>query len=410
MTVSIHSMYFLPDFGSAPILINELAGHLAARGHDVDVVTTIPRERPPDLRGLLYSRRAKDGFQVRRFWTNATPHPLGRLLAWNIYTAGTLWNLVNVRPGDVLFLRTPPIQLGWTGFWAKALRGARVLLNVQDIHPDLSIESGILRNPAAIALAKAAEKWVYDVADRIVVISEGFRRNLLDKGVPAAKMDIIPNWVDTDVLRPLPKDNPVARRLGLSDKFVLMYSGTISISSDLALERVLLAADRLRAEKDVLFAIVGEGLRKEAIQARAAALKLDNVVFLPFVPYGDLPALLASADVLLVPLDARKSQLSVPSKLYNFMAAGRPILALAPPDSEVDAVIRTTGGGASVEPADLEAVAATILRLRSGAEERALMGGRARAHVEARFAKPVIMAAYEKIIREMSDHSRSVSD
>jgi len=402
MRISIHTMYFLPDFGSAPILINELASSLAARGHEVEVVATVPRKRPPDLRGLLYSRRRENGFTVKRFWTNATPHPLGRLLAWNIYTVGTLLNLATLRKGDVIFLRTPPLQLGATGAWARAIRGARVLLNVQDIHPDLSIESGILKNPAAIAFAKGLEKWVYGISDRIVVISDGFKRNLLAKGVSPAKMRVIPNWVDTDFLRPLDKDNPLARRHGLADKFVVMYSGTISISSDLALGRVLEAARILEDDPEILFVIVGEGLRREAVQKKASALGVKNVLFLPFQPYADLPRLLASADVLLVPLDKEKSQMSVPSKLYNFMAAGRPILALATPDSEVASVIGGTRSGLVAQPDDPEKIAAAVRTLKRDATARADMGSAARRYVVENLAKDRILDEYERLILELA--------
>ncbi len=402
MKISIHSMYFLPDFGSAPILINELASSLAARGHQVEVVATIPRLRPADMRGLLYSRRVENGFVVKRFWTNATPHPLGRLLAWNVYTLGTLLNLAALGKGDVVFLRTPPLQLGFTGLWARALRGARILLNVQDIHPDLSIESGILKNPAAIAFAKGLEKWVYGISDRIVVISDGFKRNLLAKGVSAAKMSVIPNWVDTDILRPLDKDNPLSRRHGLADRFVVMYSGTISISSDIALGRVLEAARLLEDDPEIRFVIVGEGLRKEAVQKRAAALGVKNVLFLPFQPYADLPRLLSSADVLLVPLDKEKSHMSVPSKLYNFMAAGRPVLGLATPESEVAAVILGTRSGLVAQPDDPEKVADAVRALKSDAGARARMGSAARRYVVDNFARERILDEYERIILRLA--------
>lgn len=401
MKVLLHTMYYLPDFGSAPILMNELAVHLAAAGHEVEVVTTLPRMRSAEFPARLYSRDRSGGFAVKRFWTNAAPHALGRLLAWNIFTAGALLNLLSVRKGDLLFLRTPPLQLGVPAFWAKALRGTRTLVNVQDIHPDLAIESGILRNPAGIRFAKGLEKWVYGLADRIVVISEGFKRNLLAKGVPAPKIDIIPNWVDTDFLKPLPKDNAVSRKLGLRDKFVVMYSGTVSISSNRALERVLEAAKALASERDVLFVIVGEGLKKRALTARAAALGLDNVAFLPFQPYRDLPALLASSDVLLVPLDEEKSQLSVPSKLYNFMAAGRPILGLTTPGSEVAAILRETGGGMSVPPADVEGIGRAVVELKRSPDARRAAAGKARDFVVRAFAKDRILRSYEETLRSM---------
>jgi len=398
MKISIHTMYFLPDFGSAPILINELASDMAARGHDVEVVTTLPRQRTPELKGLFYSRRKMNGFVVKRFWTNTAPHPIARLVAWNIYTAGTILNALTLRKRDILFLRTPPLQLGLTGFLAAKLRGVRVVLNVQDIHPDLSIESGILRNPAAIRFAQVLEKWVYGVSDRIVVIGDGFLKNLLDKGVPREKLTVIPNWVDTDFLKPLPKDNLVSRKYGLHNKFVVMYSGTISISSNRALEHVLEAAAMLKDNKDVIFVIVGEGLKKAELQKRAGELGTDNVRFLPFQPYEDLPRLLASSDVLLVPLDKEKSQMSVPSKLYNFLAAGRPILGLAPPDSEVGALIRGTRCGDVVPPDDVPRIGEAMLRLKGDPDARRDMASNARRYAVDHFSRKMIMDRYEALL------------
>ena len=395
-------MYFLPDFGSAPILINELASDLAARGCNVEVVTTIPRQRPPDLKGLFYSRRRENGFVVKRFWTNATPHPIGRLIAWNIYTAGTILNALTLRKGDILFLRTPPLQLGLTGFLAAKFRRVRVVLSVQDIHPDLSIESGILRNRSAIRFAQGLEKWVYRISDHIIVIGEGFLKNLLDKGVPRDKMSVIPNWVDTDFLTPLPKDNPVSRKYGLHDKFVVMYSGTISISSNRALERVLEAAATLRDNNDVIFVIVGEGLKKAELKKRAGELGTDNVRFLPFQPYEDLPRLLASSDILLVPLDKEKSQMSVPSKLYNFLAAGRSVLGLAPPDSEVAALIRGTRCGDVVPPDDVAGIGEAVLRLKGAPDTRREMASNARRYVVDNFSRKMIMDRYEVLLASVS--------
>lgn len=154
--IVIHTMYFLPEFGSAPILMNELAESLARRGHEVQVVTTLPR--PPHnagVEGRMYVKERRAGFVVKRTLTNFTAHHIGRLVAWSIYTLFTMAHLATVKRGEVVFLRLPPLQLGVTGILARALRGARVLLNVQDIHPDLSIESGLLRNPFLIKAALA---------------------------------------------------------------------------------------------------------------------------------------------------------------------------------------------------------------------------------------------------------------
>jgi colanic acid biosynthesis glycosyl transferase WcaI len=397
MKILIHTMYFLPEFGSAPILMNELASDLAARGRRVEVITTLPR--PPHNRGYqgrFYVRETRDGFRVKRIVTNFTVHHLGRLMAWSIYTLWTWINLLTVKRGDVVFLRLPPLQLGVTGILARRLRGARVVLNVQDIHPDLSIESGLLRNPFLIRMAQAFEKWIYKHTDEILVISEGFRQNLLAKGVPAEKISIVPNWVDTDVLSPRSKDNRVARRYGLHERFVFMYSGTISISSSTTLERILEAASRLGDDPRIRIAIVGEGLKKPDLTAKAEALGLTNVVFIPFQPYGDLPELLGSADVLLVPLDKEKSRLSVPSKLYNFMAAGRPILGLADPDSEVFSLIRDAGCGICAPPDEPEAIAAAMRGLQTDASGREAMARAGRAYAEENFSRRAVLDAFDR--------------
>ena len=399
MRVFIHTMYFLPEFGSAPILMNELAAFLSARGHEVHVVTTIPR--PPHSRkykGRLKAVESRNGFMVTRFLTNFTVHHIGRLVAWSVYTLMTILNLGRVRKGDVLFLRLPPLQLGVTGIIAGKLRKAKVILNVQDIHPDLSIESGLLRNPRIIRMALRFEKWIYDGVPRILVISEGFKKNLVDKGVDEAKIKILPNWVDTDFLKPLDRDNPWARGHGLDGRFVVMYSGTISISSIRTLETILDSARLLADDPEVLFVIVGEGLKRKELLDKARCLQLDNVLFLPFQPYADLPSLLASSDVLLVPLDKEKSLLSVPSKLYNFMAAGRPIMGLAHSDSEVRALIEQTGCGVCLSPQDTEGIVSAVRRLKRADGDRLSMGKNARRYAEANYSLKHVLSQMESLL------------
>jgi colanic acid biosynthesis glycosyl transferase WcaI len=151
----------------------------------------------------------------------------------------------------------------------------------------------------------------------------------------------------------------------------------------------------------MLFVIVGEGLKRDAVREKAASLGLRDTVFLPFQPYPDLPGLLAGGDVLLVPLDKDKSRLSVPSKLYTFMAAGRPILGLATPDSEVAAVLREADCGPAVPPDDAAAIAAAIQTLARSPERRREQGGNARDYVVRRFAKGKILRSYEELLMSM---------
>jgi len=379
--------------------MNELASFLSSKGLDIEVVTTIPR--PPhhkSFRWQIYHKEMKSGFGVKRFRTNYTVHHIGRLIAWSIYTGFSILNLLSVKKGDVLFLRLPPLQLGVTGFLAKKFRGAKILLSVQDIHPDLSIESGLLKKSWAIGLARRFEKWIYRNSDEIVVISEGFKQNLRDKDVSPARIKVIPNWVDTDVLQPLPKSNPLSQKLFLDKKFVVMYSGTISLSSYLSLEKVLDAARILKNEAELCFVFVGEGLKKTGLVQKAKEMDLDNVTFLPFQPYDDLPFLLAASDILLVPLDKEKTQLSVPSKLYNYIAAGRPILGLTDSTSEVARIISDANCGLSAEPEDVNMIVEKIMEMKNSKGNCEGFGHNARRYCIENYSKEKVLSIYEQSI------------
>ncbi len=402
MTIYIHTMYYLPEYGSAPILMNELASYLSARGHGVEVVTTIPR--PPHHRpykGKYYLTEKEDGFTVKRYRTNFTVHHIGRLIAWTIYTFWSILNLRRVQKGDVLFLRLPPLQIGMAGWLARKWKGAGVLMSVQDIHPDLSIESGLLRKKWAINFAQKFEKWIYKQADDVVVISEGFKKNLLNKRVNNDTLHIVPNWVDAGFMRPYPKDNRVSRRFSLENKFVAMYSGTLTLSSYVTLEKVMEAAKLIESDANFRLVIIGEGLKKPALEEKAKQLKLKNVVFLPFQPYEDLPLLLGASDLLLVPLDEKKTQLSVPSKLYNYMAAGRPVIGFTDDESEVAHIISDAECGLNREPDDVEGMAEMFQMLKKEKQTRKEMGERAREYVEKYYAKDVVLTKYEDLLMSL---------
>lgn len=399
MKITIYTMYFPPDYGSGPALMHEFATFLAARGHRVTVLTTIPRERGRfKFGGRLWVTEQTDGLTVKRVWTNSTPHPMGRFLAWNIYTLIATWISLFSERADVLFLRTPPPTLAFTAAFMRRLRGIPVVLNVQDIHPDLAIATGILRNRIAMRMALAFERWLYAQASSIVVISEGFRKNLEGKGVLPSKISVIPNWVDVQSIKPYPKDNVVSRQLGLDGKFIVMYSGTITTSSLEALEQVLKAATLLRDHDEILFAVVGEGIYKEALQQKAEQLQLANVRFIPFRPEHEVPYLFSSADVALVPLDASKAQLSVPSKLYHLMSARRAILVLASQDTEVAQVVSGAQCGLVVDPNNERAVADAILHLKNAPDLRERLGSNGRTEAVRKYSRETILARYEELI------------
>src|SRR5262249_40211345 len=153
------------------------------------------------------------------------------------------------------------------------------------------------RNPLAIRILAALERFMYSTAAHVSVISEGFRRNVLDKGIPSQRVSTIPNFVDTEFIRPLEKENAFSRQYGLTGKFVVSHAGNVGYVYDL--ETLLDAAALLRSEQDIVFLIVGDGVARQSLRAKTQALELPNVRFLPFQPHEQVPLLRAASDVQL---------------------------------------------------------------------------------------------------------------
>ncbi len=393
MKIAIMPMFYPPTIGSGPILMKEFTSFLAERGHNVTVITTQP-ERGIYRNGLFNIER-NDNHTVIRTWTYLSKKGPKRLLSWSHYSINALLASLSNEKFDIVFLRSPPPTLAITGYILRGLKDIPFVFNVQDIHPDLAISSGILTNLYLIKLAKKFEKWAYDKSDSIIVISEGFKKNLIEKGVPPEKIEIIPNWVDTDFIKPLPKNNPVSNRLNLNNSFVVMHAGTLTITSYKALIGLLNVAKDIKKD-DIIFAFVGEGLCKNDMEFKATELNLSNVHFFPFQPQKDLPFLWASADVSIVALDPDKSEASIPSKVYNIMATGRPILGLMNPESETASIIERAKCGIVVDPRNKEKLKNTIINLMKDDRLRENLGSNGRKEALKKYSKDVVLKKYEQ--------------
>lgn len=280
-------------------------------------------------------------------------------------------------------------------------KGIPFVYNVQDLYPDVPIRAGQLRNPYAIAALRAIERFMYRKAAHITAISPSIRDNLISKGVPAEKISIIPNFVDTGLIRPLPKQNSFAERHGLADKFVITHAGNLGYVYDL--DTMLEAASFLAAYKDILFLIVGNGVAKGGLEQKARELKLENARFMPFQPYEDVPWLRASSDVQVSLYKNGAANDSFPSKIYEIMASGRPLLASAEAGSGVEDLVKTAECGVCVSPGDPERLAAAILHLYRNQGLRETMGERGRRYAEDKHSKSAAVQGYQKILQQVAD-------
>lgn len=270
-----------------------------------------------------------------------------------------------------------------------------MVLNIQDIYPDIAIALGFLRNRQVIRFFQAMERFIYRRATAIIVISDGFKENLLGKGVAPSKIYVVPNWADPDFIRPGPKDNSFRQQLDVGGRFTLIYSGNLSHNSNL--EPVIDAAELLR-DQPFAFVIVGDGVRKTQLERSVKEKQLDNVLFLPFQPLEIYPQVLTAADMNLVTLNTQAAMASVPSKVFKIMASGRPIPAITVQGNEVYRLVSEAKCGLCVPPDDPGALAEALRYAAVHRDELEQMGENGRRYLEENFSRSKCVAQIEEIL------------
>lgn len=402
MRILVATQVFPPEAHPTAVMVAELAAELAAQGSEVGVAAGYPHHPHGKLLGgyrkQLLLRERRGAFDVVRAWhlttermTLAARAAVMGSQALAIAGAALAWR----KPSVIVSYGPPlvgPLLLGGIGL----LRGARHISVVYDLYPDVVIDSGALRNPLLVRAARLLERLSYRISDRVVVLSDGFRRALEARGVASDKIAVVPVWLDPDELKPASRDNAWRReqRIPLEQKVVL-YAGTIGLVSGARV--VLDAADRLRDRPDILFLLVGEGRLKDELEAEAARRGLPNVRFLGFQPRGRLREVQATADLSLVTLAPGRGRTSVPSKVVGYLAAGRPVLASVDLDSDTAEAIRAGGCGALVEPGRADLLASSVRTMLDDPGLPAL-GEAGRAFFLRTYSKDAVIAAMRAVI------------
>lgn len=399
----MHGINYHPEMTSTGLYTGEMSRWLAARGHEVRVVTAPPYY--PEWRvgkgysGRRYERETLDGAVVWRspLWVPREPSGTARIAHLSSFAAASapvmlrqaLW-----RPDVVVMVE--PTLLCLPHSWAAArLAGAPLWVHVQDFELEAALELGIMRAEASRRAFRALEGALFGRADRVSTISEAMRRRLVEKGVPEERTFLLPNWAGLERVRPMPPDEGVRRELGASpDDVLVLYAG--SMGEKQGLEVVLEAARQIRGRPEVRFALVGAGPARGRLERAARESGLSNVRFFGVRPEERLPALLAAGDVHLVVQRREAADLVMPSKLTNIMAAGRPAVATADPGTELYRVLRESGGGLVMSPGDAGALAEALEKLADDADLQARLGRNARRYAEERLDREKILTAFEE--------------
>jgi colanic acid biosynthesis glycosyl transferase WcaI len=402
MHILIMGQHFAPEEISGAVLATELACGLVEKGHQITFITSTPNYpygKPfTGYKNRLISREKVHGVDVIHIWSYLSPQKtmVRRLLNYGTFSLAAFLGGLSIRKPHVIISSSPPLPLGISAYLLSRFWKVPWLLRVEDLFPDLLMTMGILKPSVITKKLYSLEKFLYQKASHIAVISDGFRDNLINKGISGEKISVIPVWADPDQIKPMTKDNALCRELKLESLFVILYAGNIGLTS--SLDELLSAAKILENHRKILFLIVGEGVRKKAISEAVKQMNLTNVRILPYQPRKRYSELLALADMSVVTLNKASSINSLPGKTFNIMASARPILAISDSQSELGKVIEKFDCGIVAPEGQAEELADKIVTLLNAPERQVKMGNNGRDAVIAFFNRSRCIGQFERIL------------
>ena len=371
--------YFFPDQSATSRMLSDLAFRLAERGVAVAVVTS--RQLYEDPLAALAPNEVVNGVTVHRVATatRGRARLLGRALDYASFHAAAGVELLKVLArGDVVVAKTDPPLISIVVSRVAQLRGAVLVNWLQDLFPEVAtvLTPNLLPKWAQRLLVAARDRSLRRAAMN-VVLGESMQRRLLEAGIKAARIRIVPNWSDTDSVIPQPAAGSATRqRHGLGDRFVIGYSGNLGRAHEF--DTLLGAARLLRSEPRFAFLITGGGAKADALRDSVRAEGLESFYFQPFQPAELLSDSLAAADVHFVSLLPALEGLIVPSKIYGILAAGRPAVFVGALEGDLARMLRDHDCGVTVAVGDSERLAAELRELCAAPARLESMGKSAR--------------------------------
>jgi len=373
-----------PPEGNAPATrLYEHATRWVRAGHEVTVVTCAPNFPEgrlfPGYRNAWRQVEWLDGIRVVRVKTYITANEgfLKRTLDYlSFMLMATVMSVFERRP-DVVVATSPQFFCALAGWMVGVLKWRPFVFELRDLWPASIMAVGAMRKSLVIRLLERVELFLYRRADAIVSVTESFREDLVARGVPRGKIHVVLNGVDLDRYEPRERDAALAREFGLEGRFVAGYMGTHGMAH--ALPKVLEAAERLGHREDIAFFFAGSGAERARVEQLVAERGLRNVRLIPRQPKEAMPALWSLCDVAIVPLrDTPVFATVIPSKIFESMGMGVPIL-MSLPEGEATAIVRRTASGVCVPPEAPQAMAEAVARLADAPSEMAALRRQARA-------------------------------
>jgi len=416
LSVLLINNYFPPEVGAASHLYYYLAKELLKRGHEVTVLTGIPRYNVDKsvynyylgkLKNNKYFSEIVEGIKVIRVKLPFVErNQLFRRGIEHFEIASKLfkYSKLPLKNVDISLVYSPPLTLYWTAKKIRKLTGAPYILNVQDLFPQYAIDLGVLKNKFIISFFKNIEKKAYCSADLITVHSENNKKYVNNITEQQEKIVVVENWIDNNLITPGSKDNEFAIENQLTDKFVVSFAGTLGFAQDI--EIIIKTANELKDYNEIVFLIVGDGVKKSESQILIEKYNLKNIVMLPTVTKEKYPLVLHSSDISLATLHKNVKTPTIPSKILSIMSAGIPIIASMNLNGDAPKLIEKANAGYTVPAGDYKSMSEKILLLFKNKELKEELGKNGRKYIEENLSVRTAADKYEKLFQEVIKTSK----
>ncbi len=394
---------FYPEETSTGYLLTKIAEGLAAR---FPVIALCGQPSYSGRGRRAPKRESYRGIEIVRSWSTTLNKDVLAFRALNLITisCSTFVRLLRgLQPADAVIVVTNPPLLPFLTALACKMKRARCVLLIHDVYPESFVAAGLFSRESVVTrMTDSLTKGLYGHVDRVIVLGRDMQRLVLRKlNGNATPVMIIPNWADTDEVVPSARrKNRLLAELGLgNDKFVVQYAGNMGRTH--GVELLLEAAVLLAGEPEYHFLFIGSGAKKGWLEEQVSRHELRNVTVLPNRPRSDQGNFLNACDVAIVSFLSGMTGVSVPSRMYNIMAAGKPIVAVCDPDSELALVVREQEIGWVVPPGNAAAIAVAVRDARSDSNRLRLMGERARDVAATRYPLSRAIESYGALVDEL---------
>jgi len=397
--------------GAPAARVGELVRHWAQTGHDVTVLTGFPNHPtgvvPPEwrrrLRRLAYRERV-DGVNVVRTWLWPLPNRKAheRMLNYSSFCVSAALRGFGMARPQVVIATSPQLLVGLAGWWIARWQRVPFVFEVRDLWPESLVAVGVGGDQSLLhrTLAGVAG-FLYREAQRIVVVTPAFQEHLVQQwNVPASKITVVENGVETDVFSPTNIGAHIRHELDAEGKFLVCYLGTLGMAH--GLDTLVDAAARLHSSHPhIVFALVGEGAEKERLRELVASRALRNVRFVGQQPRETVPGYINASDVCLVLL--KRTELFrtvVPTKMLEFMSCARPVIVGV--EGEARKIVEAAQSGIVIEPENANALADAVVKLAKDSPQREALGQNGRDYIVGHYSRKQTAVAYMSALEELS--------